>query len=535
MNKSVIHKTCIILAIVFLNITSIIIAQKKEIVAYYPEWRAKDKIPYLVKDIERGNSADKITVLNYAFVEPKPDSTGVIIPSFLNPYLAYRQVYSSSMSIDGVADDSTQPLRGQFNQLRKLKLRHPNLKIILSIGGWSGSKYFSDATLTHESREKFVNACIDRFIQGNLPQKNNAGGIGSAAGIFDGFDIDWEYPVNGGEDSTHHNTNDNNNLSKLYELFRTKLDSLNPNYILTAAVPATEKYARYYNIYKDQQYLDWYNLMTYDYRGGWDEKTGHNSNLLSSFVDTTFNRDRDSFDKTVHLFNCIYGVSRSKLIPGAVFYGRGWKAVDTLNNGLGANGKEAEGVVERGFNYYFDLIKLVGKGYKTYWDNFAMAPFLYNPAKKIFWTYDNPASISLKAHCVDAYDLRGLMFWEISGDDSVGTLVNTVYTRNMPDIKLSYNSKSTTDKIEIINPDKTDWINEGTNVVIKIKNEDSKSNIVKVEFFGDGESLGYNTMAPFNWVWFNIPKGKHKINVVAYDDEGGKRISNPVEIFVRER
>ena len=511
-------------------------AQKKEIVAYYPEWRAKGDKPYFVKDIENGNSADKITVLNYAFIIPGPDSSGNIIPKFMNSFIDYGQFYSSQMSIDGIADDSTQALRGQFNQLKKLKERHPDIKILLSIGGWEGSKYFSDALLTHDSREIFINTCLDRFIFGNLPEDNGAGGKGAAQGIFDGFDIDWEYPVNGGKDSVDHNPDDNNNLTKFYKMFRAKLDSINPNYILTSAVPATEKFARFYNIYKDQQYLDWYNLMTYDYRGGWDIITGHNSNLLSSSVDTTFDRERNSFDKTVHLYNCIYGVSRSKLIPGAVFYGRGWGNVDTLENGLGMSGGSTSGTFENGFSYYFELKKLKDQGFKEYWDPYAMAPYLYNSKEKIFWTFDNTKSISLKAHYVNAYDLRGLMFWEISGDDSAGTLVNTIYTGNMPEVKFESNKNSKLPlKINVVKPAVSDWINEGTNVLINTKvTADSKS-IAKVEFFGDGKSLGYDTLAPFGWVWFNIPQGKHSVKAVAYDHYGNKTTSQSVEFNVRKR
>jgi chitinase len=534
------NKAKTLLIIILLFIQAGANAQKKEIVAYYPEWRAKFPNPYLVKDIEKSGSADKITVLNYAFIIPEPDSSGNIIPSFLDSYLAYQQIYSSGMSVDGIADDSSQSLRGQFNQLKKLKQRHPNLKIILSIGGWTGSKYFSDAALTQKSREIFVNSCIERFILGDLPKLNNAGGKGSAANIFDGFDIDWEYPVKGGDNNVKHDGNDNNNLSNLYALFRAKLDSLNPNYLLTAAVPATEKYARFYNIYEDQQYLDWYNLMTYDYRGGWDTITGHNTNLLSSFADTTFNRERDSFDKTVHLYHCIYGVSRSKLIPGATFYGRGWKGVDSLNNGLGSNGSVAEGIIERGFNYYSDLMHLVDNNYKIYWDNYAMAPYLYTSKEKIFWTFDNVESISLKRHYVNAYDLKGLMFWEISGDDSIGTLVNTIYTGNMPDVNITSVENENRDnfetaKIEITKPKSSDWINEGSNVIIYTSFAESEVHIVKVEFFGDGKSLGYNTNNPFSWVWFNIPIGKHTIKVVGYYDNGSKKESQPVKIISRKK
>jgi chitinase len=126
----------------------------------------------------------------------------------MNPYLDYQQVYSADSSVDGVADDSTQLLRGEFNQLKKLKAIHPELKIVISIGGWTGSTWFSDAALTPQSREKFVNDCIDKFIYGNLPRGNNAGGNGVAAGIFDGFDFDWEFPVIGGDGGIHHNKND---------------------------------------------------------------------------------------------------------------------------------------------------------------------------------------------------------------------------------------------------------------------------------------------------------------------------------------
>ena len=511
-------------------------AQKKEIVAYFPEWRAKDEHPYYVKDIEARNSADKISILNYAFSVPGPDSSGNIVPGFISPYLAYQQLYSEEMSIDNTADDSTQSLRGQFNQLKKLKMRHPQLKIVLSIGGWEGSDYFSDAALTVESREIFVNACIDRFITGNLPEVNGAGGKGAASGIFDGFDIDWEYPVKGGVDSMHHNPEDNNNLSKLYALFRAKLDSLKPGYILTSAVPATEKYARYYNIYNDQQYLDWYNLMTYDYRGGWDKVTGHNTNLLSSTADTTFDRERNSFDKTVHLFNCIYGVSRSKLVPGAAFYGRGWGNVDSVNYGLGRPGSSTSGITEEGFNNYSDLKELMNRGFEVYWDTYTMAPYLYNSMEKIFWTFDDARSVALKTHYVKAYNLRGIMFWEITGDDSAGTLVNTIYSGNMPDVKIPLEEKNNSAPvIRIAEPSADVWVNEGTNLRIETETKDKNGRIIKVEFFADNKSIGFNTRAPFNWVWFNIPEGKHFVKAIAYDNYGVKTESHPVIITVRKR
>jgi len=223
-----------ILLIIFLS-QVILLAQNKEIVAYY----AGDDVyhSYFVKNIKTSGSAEKLTTIIYAFAVTGIDSTGKII-AMINPYIDYQQIYSPEMSIDGIGDDSIQALRGQFNQLKKLKSEYPHIKILLSIGGWGGGKYFSDAALTPKSRETFVDDCINKFILGNLPVINNAGGKGAAAGIFNGFDIDWEFPVSGGPEGTHNTPEDKENLTKLLALFREKLNEINPNLLLTEAVAA---------------------------------------------------------------------------------------------------------------------------------------------------------------------------------------------------------------------------------------------------------------------------------------------------------
>ncbi|MEJ2615132.1 MAG: glycosyl hydrolase family 18 protein, partial [Ignavibacteriaceae bacterium] len=202
---------------ILIILTSETIAQKKEIIAYYagPHRNYQEN---LLKTLDKNGSADKITVICYAFAFPLPDSSGNIVPK-IRPYPTYQQIYSSEMSIDGIADSPTQSLRGVFNQLKKLKARHPNLKVELSVGGWGGSTYFSDLALTPESREKFVDTCIDMYIKGNLPIEDGAGGLGSAKGVFDGFDIDWEFPISGGSEGTHYNPNDRENMSALFALF----------------------------------------------------------------------------------------------------------------------------------------------------------------------------------------------------------------------------------------------------------------------------------------------------------------------------
>ena len=523
--------TKILLLIIF-SFQIFISGQKKDIVAYYPGYAAAYQ-SYIVKNLKTSGSAGKITILIFAFANPAPDSAGNIVLGPLNPKANFQQVYTAAMSIDGVPDDSAQPLKGQFNQLRKLKLEYPGLKILLSIGGWGGGTYFSDAALTPASREIFVEDCINKYILGNLSTDSTGIKKGIASGIFYGFDIDWEFPVKGGPDGTHYNVNDRENFTGLLKVFREKLSEINPHLMLTAAVAAAKPNLDNYDIKSVQKYLDFFNLMTYDYHGSWDKVTAHHTNLFSSPADTTDYNTQLSFDKTVHYFIDSLGINGSKLVPGAAFYGKCWFNVDSTNEGLYQPGKDSASAPENYLGNYSNFKSLQLNGCRYYWDTLAMAPWLYNSQKKIFWTFDDPKSITLKSRYVDAFDLRGLMFWEISGDDSAGSLVNTIYTRNMPDIKIDKARRGkSTPGINISQPRGAAEFSAGSNVIINTTETGRKSRIIKVEFFGDNVSLGYDTSAPFDWVWFNVSKGLHKIKAVATDENGNSKTSKIVTIKV---
>ena len=395
---------------------TITFAQKKEIVAYYPGYHKEYKINY-AKNLDLNGSADKITVLYYAFAVPMPDQAGDIIPVFMHPYSAYQEIYPGEKSVDGIADSTKQLLRGQLNQLKELKEKHPNIKIMLSIGGWGGSTYFSDAALTPESREKFVNACIDMYINGNLPFENGAGGKGSATGIFDGFDIDWEFPVSGGTEETHYNINDVENQTALFSLFRSKLDSIenkaqqpgvtNTKLFLTAAISARVWEFWKYNFKEDQKYLDWYNVMTYDFHGAWDSITGHHTNLLSSPKDP--DPLKESLDHTIKYLLDTAGVSSNKIVPGAAFYAKVWHNIDSVNFGLYQPVMQGQNKNQVDYLNYNNFSGMIYNSNDSHWDDMAMAPWFYNPVDKTFWSYDDVRSIALKARYVDAYNLRGLM------------------------------------------------------------------------------------------------------------------------------
>ena len=524
------HLQKIILITTF--ISSFTFAQQKEIVAYFSGHHSAGS-KYTVKDIVNKDLADKITVINYAFARPMPDSSGNIVPSFYSEY-AYRELYNSEQSVDGVADDSAQALKGNFNQLRKLKNKFPNIKVLISIGGWGGSKYFSDAALTSESREKFVNSCINTFIKGNLPAIGNSGGEGSAEGLFDGIDLDWEFPISDGPEDTHYNVNDRENQTALFALFRKKLNEINSNLLLTTAVSARVWEFWKYNFNEDQNYLDWFNVMTYDFHGIMDTVTGHHTNLLSSPNDP--DPFKESLDHSVkYLLDSVH-VNSSKIIPGAAFYGKNWVHVDAKNNGLFQHAENSEDREYLHLNNFMDTLEIYNNGYNLFWDDISLAPWLYHKDKKIFWTYDDVRSVSLKAHYVDAYNLRGLMFWEISGDDSLGTLTKTIYYKNMPDIEKINNYKiDNNPHFDIYTDAAHDKFEAGSNIIFKTKSSEKDAKIIEVEFFVDDNSIGYNRIAPFDWAWFNAVPGKHEIKAVAYDDNGGMMSSKPLRIEVNSK
>src|SRR5262249_39758724 len=144
----------------------------------------------------------KINVLQYAFGRPTFDAgTETAGCSVIDPWADYQQPYSADIAVNGVADDSADPnqhLYGSFHQLMELKALHPKLKVEISLGGWTPSPWFSELAATKARREAFVSACIDTFIKGNLPGNSwppGAGGDGAGAGLFDGIDLDWEYPT----------------------------------------------------------------------------------------------------------------------------------------------------------------------------------------------------------------------------------------------------------------------------------------------------------------------------------------------------
>ncbi|MEM1118797.1 MAG: glycoside hydrolase family 18 protein [Bacteroidota bacterium] len=296
-------------------------------------------------------------------------------------------------------DDAT------IRQLQQLKKVNPELKILISVGGWTWSKNFSDAVLTPASREIFAQSAID-FL------KNHQ---------LDGIDLDWEYPGLPGNGNTHR-PEDKENFTAILKLIREKLNAYGKgkhSYLLTIATGASKAYLEQTNMAEAQKYLDFINIMTYDFHGAGENKTGHHANLFVSKYDDNAVTLCAATAVQQHLDA---GIPANKLVLGVPFYGRWWHSVDSINNGC-----YQKRVIEGGGAYTYNFIadSLINKnGFQYHWDEKAKAPYLWRPTDGQFVTYENPKSLKIKVDFVKSKKLGGIMFWEFNGDN--GELLATI-------------------------------------------------------------------------------------------------------------
>lgn len=379
------------------------------IVGYYPSWAAERGV--LPKDLR----ADELTHINYAFsnVSSKGECT-------LGDAAADKERdFSAAESVNGKADGSEDgEFRGNFNQLRELKEKYPQLQTLISIGGWTWSANFSQAASTEASRQEFIQSCIDLYLR-------------QYPGVFDGIDVDWEFPVSGGLQPGR--PEDKANFTLLLQEFRRQLDELGASngkhYLLTIAAPAPPGTAQ--NLERGQiaDVVDWINLMTYDFHGTWESVTGFNAPLFATAEDAGSGLDvHDAVESYLQA-----GVPADKLVVGVPFYGHGWQGVPPPLNGLhqASSGAASPGTWgEPGAFDYKDIKENYRPDYWRLWNDEAHVPWLYNSTSGIFISYDDPESLAAKAAYVETRGLGGVMAWELSQDD--GSLLDALYTGLQP-------------------------------------------------------------------------------------------------------
>ena len=367
-----------------------------KIVGYYPSWATYAR-NYQVADIQ----ASKLTHVNFAFANI--DNGRCIVG---DTYADTDKAFAGDSWDVGAK-------RGNFNQLTKLKATTPGLKTMISIGGWTWSKNFSAAAATDSSRKTFVSSCVD-FMQ---------------TYGFDGIDIDWEYPVSGGLYAG--SPADTANYNALLAEFKTELAAVTAKdgkvHELSIAAPAGPTTTVNLDAATIGKTVDFMNLMSYDYHGGWDPITGHNAPMVVGSGDSA-----TGFSITAAVDSYLSrGFPANKLILGLPFYGRGWSGVsNATNGGLFQPGATATvGTWEKGVFDYTDIKNNYLPTMTRYWDAQAQVPYLYDPARQLFMSYDDPQSITVKTDFIKSRGLGGAMIWELSGDRS-GELLNTV-ARNL--------------------------------------------------------------------------------------------------------
>jgi chitinase len=400
-----------------------------KVVGYFPAWGVYDNA-YTARHVVSSGSAPLLTHLNYAFSNVAPVAAGFqVVCTLGDPWADYQRTWTAAESINGIAVTSDAALRGNFQQLKVLKTRYPNLKLLISLGGWSWSRHFSDMAATPESRSAFVASCIDLFIQGNLPRDGDAGGPGTAAGLFDGIDVDWEFPGACGE-TCDFRPEDGENFTALLQELRRQLTSASiqnhKTYLLTIATSAHPQINAKLELSGIHPSLDFINVMAYDVHGSWDRTTNFNAPLYRSPRDPA-RAGKLTISEVIQNY-LARGVPAAKLVMGTPFYGRGWAGVPAAKHGLyqtstgPADGQDAPGIE----NFRVLKARLAAGDFAKYYDPTVQNAWLYSPSTRELWTFDNAQTQAAKAAYVKSKRLGGMMFWDLSGDTPGGELIKAI-------------------------------------------------------------------------------------------------------------
>jgi chitinase len=314
--------------------------------------------------------------------------------SIADPNADLNYMFSATQSVNGKADKPKQLFRGNLHQLQELKRKFPGLRILISLEGRSND-FANDAQ--PQNRTAFVRSCVDTFLKGHF-----AAGI-TKPGIFDGIDLDWEYP---------HQADAANYLALLQEL-RRQMNAFRPHLLLTVAVGPSPRMYEGTDMAAIGRLVDRVGLMTYDFNGPWSDTTGFIAPLTAGP-----GYDGGTVAHSVSAYLAA-GVPAEKLLMGLPFYGYGWHQVIETGNGL-----EQEGLPIRGDHPYSYIAGIVQQS-TVYRDPASQTPWLFDG--DIFWTYDDPISVNRKVEYALHQRLGGLMIWELSEDTASGDLLRAAW------------------------------------------------------------------------------------------------------------
>jgi chitinase len=365
----------------------------KSVVGYFAEWGVYGR-QYFVKNLVTSGSAAKMTHLLYAFGNTANGQCAIG-----DAYADYDMAYPAANSVDGVADSwDAGALRGSFNQLRKLKRLYPNLKVIWSFGGWTWSSGFTQAAANPTA---FADSCYHLVKDPRW------------ADVFDGIDIDWEFPNACGLSC------DGSGPAAYDRVITALRDRFGSGFLITSAITADGTNGGKMDAADYAAGIQKLNLvfpMTYDYFGAWAAQgpTAPHSPLTSYAGIPTAGYYADAAIQKLKS----KGVPASKILLGIGFYGRGWTGVTQSGPGGSATGA-APGTYEPGVDDY-KVLK------NTCPPTGMVAGTAYAKCGSNWWSYDTPATIAGKMAYARQQGLGGAFFWELSGDTSNGELISAI-------------------------------------------------------------------------------------------------------------
>ncbi|KAB7499949.1 putative chitinase 3, partial [Armadillidium nasatum] len=326
---------------------------------------------------------------------------GKFLPEHIDPYICTHIIYAFAWLKKGRLssfeenDESKDGKVGFYEQITNLKKKNPKLKVLIALGGWTfGTKRFRNMAESRYARQTFIFSAIP-FLR-----KHN----------FDGLDLDWEYPS--GKD-------DKNNLNllckELLEAFNAEAQETGkPRLMLTAAVAVgPDKIKGGYDVPTLAKYLDFINIMAYDFHGKWENTVGHNAPLYAPSSDSEW-RKQLSVSYASDLWNRM-GAPKEKMIIGMPTYGRSFTLtnprgfiVNAPSTGGGVAGKYTG---EEGFLAYYEVCEHLHEGAAYYWDEEMQVPYM---VKGDLWVgFDDERAIRNKMQYIKNKGYGGAMIFSM--------------------------------------------------------------------------------------------------------------------------